>query len=344
MTLSRSGLRPPPPRGGDTGGPAKPDPRWPLGGTISFIEDLGDGIFCIDTGFHRPRFDAAYLMVERGRAAFIDTGTNHAVPRLLAALDAAGLAADAVDYVIPTHVHLDHAGGAGLLMRSLPAARLVVHPRGARHMIDPRALYQGALAVYGQAEMDRSYGELVGVPAERVVTTADGMTLEIAGRPLQFIDTPGHARHHHCVWDERSRGWFTGDTFGLSYREFDTARGAWIMPTSTPVQFEPDALRASIERLLARDPACIHLTHYGRVRDAARLGALLLEQLDAMVAIATSLRDAPQRHEALKQALGALYAERLRAHGCTLPDTRLRELLALDVELNAQGIEVWLDR
>ncbi|HEY2976689.1 MAG TPA: MBL fold metallo-hydrolase [Burkholderiaceae bacterium] len=312
--------------------------------SVDFVEDLGHGVYAIDTGFHRPRFDAAYLIVEGGRAAFVDTGTNHAVPRLLAALTAQGLAPTDVDYVIPTHVHLDHAGGAGLLMQSLPRARLVVHPRGARHMIDPAALYQGALAVYGQAEMDRSYGKLVGIDAARVMTTADGMTLELAGRPLQFIDTPGHARHHHCVWDEPSRGWFTGDTFGLSYREFDTALGPWVMPTSTPVQFEPDALRVSIERLLARQPACIYLTHYGRVADVQRLGRLLLEQLDAMVDIALGLRSAPHRHTALTKALAELYAQRLHLHGCTLPETRLQELLALDVELNAQGIAVWLDR
>jgi glyoxylase-like metal-dependent hydrolase (beta-lactamase superfamily II) len=310
-----------------------------------FLEELGGGLHAIDTGFHRPRFDAAYLMVENGRAAFIDTGTNHAVPRLLAALSALGLTRDAVDYVIPTHVHLDHAGGAGLLMQSLPRATLVVHPRGARHMIDPAALYQGALAVYGQAEMDRSYGALIAVPAERVTSTADGMTLDLAGRRLEFIDTPGHARHHHCVWDERTRGWFTGDTFGLSYREFDTPEhGPWIMPTSTPVQFEPQALRGSIERMLARRPDCIYLTHYGRVREVARLGRLLLEQLDDMVSIAQQLRDAPQRHVALKQALNALYARRLREHGCVMEDHALHHLLALDVELNALGIGVWLDR
>ena len=187
----------------------------------AFVEPLDQGLYAIDTGFHRDRFDAAYLMVQDGRAAFIDTGTNFSVPRLLAALDAVGLPRDAVDWVIPTHVHLDHAGGVGLLMSELPRARALVHPRGARHMVDPTALYQGALAVYGQQEMDRAYGHLVPVPAERVVSSAEGMTVELAGRPLTLIDTPGHARHHHCIWDESTRGWFTGDTFGLSYREFD---------------------------------------------------------------------------------------------------------------------------
>ena len=172
----------------------------------AFVDALPHGIHVVDTGFHRPRFDAAYLIVERGRAAFVDTGTNHAVPRLLAALAHVGLEPAAVDWLIVTHVHLDHAGGAGLLLRSLPNAKLVVHPRGARHLIDPAFLVAGATAVYGAAEMARSYGTIVGIDAERVLATADGMTLELAGRPLEFIDTPGHARHHHCIWDAASRG------------------------------------------------------------------------------------------------------------------------------------------
>jgi len=311
----------------------------------SFVEDLGHGIHAIDTGFQRPRFDAAYLLVHDGRAAFIDTGTNHAVPRLLAALDALGLSRDAVDHVIPTHVHLDHAGGAGALMRELPRATLVVHPRGERHLVDPSALYQGALAVYGQDEMDRSYGTLVGVDAQRVRTTHDGMVLELGGRPLRFADTPGHARHHHCIWDAASRGWFTGDTFGLSYREFDNEHGeAYVLPTSTPVQFDPAALRESVARLLSFEPRCMYLTHYGRVGDVKRLAAMLLDQLDAMVEIALRLRDAPDRHAALCTALRVLYTERVKRHGALLTDARIHELLALDVELNAQGIGVWLDR
>jgi glyoxylase-like metal-dependent hydrolase (beta-lactamase superfamily II) len=313
--------------------------------TDAYVEALGNGLYAIDTGFHRPRFDAAYLVVEGRRAAFIDTGTNHAVPRLLAALDAVGLVPEDVEYVIPTHVHLDHAGGAGLLMQSLPRATMLVHPRGARHMIDPLALYMGAQAVYGTEEMQRSYGKLQPVDADRARSTTDGEVVELAGRPLLFIDTPGHARHHHCVWDESSRGWFTGDTFGLSYREHDTDRGAWILPTSTPVQFEPEALKQSITRMLQRDPACMYLTHYGRVHDVPRLAGLLFEQIDAMVEAASALRDvpAPDRHDALKQALTAIYRSQLARHGVADPVAAVA-LLALDIELNAQGLAVWLDR
>lgn len=308
------------------------------------VTACGDGVHAIDTGFHRDAFDAAWLLIQDGRAAFIDTGTRLAVPRLLGALAGLGLGVDAVDWVIPTHVHLDHAGGAGELMRHLPRARMLVHPRGLRHMVDPTALWQGATAVYGEAEMARSYGSVTPVPADRVLPSADGMTVELAGRPLRLIDTPGHARHHHCIWDEATRGWFTGDTFGLSYREFDSPRGAWIMPTSTPVQFEPEALRTSVERLLAVGPQCIYLTHYGRVDGVPRLGTLLLSLLDEMVALGERERHAALRHQALVQGQAEIFGRSLATHGCGLAPAEITRLLAMDLELNAQGMAIWLDR
>jgi len=309
-----------------------------------YIEDLGSGIHAIDTGFQRPQFDAAYLVVHNGRAAFVDTGTNHAVPRLLAALDALGLPRDAVDFVIPTHVHLDHAGGAGLLMRELPRATMVTHPRGAPHMIDPAALAAGALAVYGAAEMERSYGTLVPVDEARVRISHDGMDLMLGGnRVLHFIDTPGHARHHHCVWDAATRGWFTGDTFGSSYREFDTAQGAWMFPTTVPSQFDPAALRASVQRLLTYRPKCMYVTHFSRLDDVPRLAVRVLAVLEAMLTIGQRHAGAPGRHEMLVREFSALYGASLREHGVEPTPDKLA-LLAMDIELNAQGMAGWLDR
>ncbi len=310
-----------------------------------FVEALPHGVFAIDTGFERDRFDASYLILHGGRAAFVDTGTHFAVPRLLATLDALGVPHSAVDFIIPTHVHLDHAGGVGTLAAALPAAEVVVHPRGARHMVDPQALWEGALAVYGAAEMERSYGTLTPVPAERVRSSADGMALSLAGRELRFADTPGHAKHHHCIWDTVSRGWFTGDTFGLSYREFDTERGPWILPTSTPVQFEPERLRESVLRLQAQQPDCMYLTHFGRVEGVARLADMQLALLDRMVALGRAAGPAgPTRHEELKKGLLAIYVESVAAHGCTYTEAQVSRLLAIDIELNAQGMAVWLDR
>lgn len=308
------------------------------------MSDFGHGISAIDTGFFRPQFDASHLIVENGRAAFVDTGTNYSVPRLLDELHARQLGVEAVDYVILTHVHLDHAGGAGLLMRALPNARAVIHARGVRHMVDPSALIAGATAVYGAEEIRRSYGELVPIPAGRIDTASDGHVVDLAGRRLLCLDTPGHAHHHICIHDERSQAFFTGDTFGLSYREFDTDKGAFILPTSTPVQFEPEALHASIDRMLGFKPRQMFLTHYSRVTDVERLAADLHVQIDAMVAIARAHADAADRHARIMDDLASLFISRARGHGCRLDDARVRELLAMDIELNAQGLAVWLDR
>jgi glyoxylase-like metal-dependent hydrolase (beta-lactamase superfamily II) len=300
----------------------------------------------IDTGFHRPRFDAAYLLVDQGRAAFIDCGLNSSVPRLLSALAEAGLAADAVDWLILTHVHLDHAGGAGELIAHLPNARLLVHPRGARHMIDPTALVAGATAVYGADEVARTYGALRPVDASRVTEAPDGFELKVGNLPLRCLDAPGHARHHIVIHHLQERAFFTGDTFGLSYRELDGPRGPFILPTTTPVQFEPDALKHSIQRMLDSAPERMYLTHFGPVEGVPRLARALFEQIDAMVAIGhrhAAMR-ASERHGALVADLGALYADRAAEQDVPCSSAEVQEVLRMDIELNAQGLGVWLDR
>ena len=306
--------------------------------------DYDHAITAIDTGFFRPRFDASHLIVENGHAAFVDVGTNHSVPHLLAALREKNIPVSAVDYVILTHVHLDHAGGAGELIRQLPNASLVVHPRGARHMIDPSQLIAGATAVYGAEEIQRSYGDLVPVDATRVDIADDGYVVDLAGRELLCLDTPGHARHHISIVDARSRGIFSGDTFGLSYREFDTENGAFILPTTTPVQFDPDALHASIQRMLGFAPQQMFLTHYSRVGDVEKLARDLHVRIDAMVAIARTHAADADRHACIAADLSAYFTTQAREHGCTMHATRINELLAMDLELNTQGLEVWLDR
>lgn len=306
--------------------------------------DHGHGIHSLDSGFLRPRLDAIHLIVENGRAAFVDTGTNHSVPRMLAALDQLGLACDQVDYVLCTHVHLDHAGGAGLLMQSLPNARLVAHPRGAPHLIDPAKLVAGAVAVYGEARVRHDYGALVPVPRERLIEAPDGFEISLNGRVLRFLDTPGHARHHYCVFDAQAAAVFTGDTFGLSYRELDRDGRSFIFPTTTPVQFDPLALHASIDRLLALSPRVAYLTHYSEVHELPRLGADLHRLVDAHAALGVSVAghpNSPERHTVLKAGVHAMArAEALRAGG---DPAFWCEVLVNDIDLNAAGIGAWLD-
>ena len=309
-----------------------------------FVQRLAHDISVVDTGFVRELFDASHLLVANGRGAFVDTGTNNSVPRLLASLDLHGLAPEDVDYVILTHVHLDHAGGAGLLMQHLPNAKLVVQSRGARHMIDPTKLMEGVRAVYGDEITARDYGELVPVPADRVITPADETVIDLGGRALRCIEAPGHALHHICIWDEASKGWFTGDTFGLCYPALATSRGAHVIPATAPVQFDPQALHASVRRMLEAQPALIYMTHYGAVPEPARIASQLLKQIDAMVVAAKALANESDRHVKLKAAFRRIYIDELRSGGSVLSDEQLDPLLATDVELNAQGLGVWLDK
>ena len=314
--------------------------------SFRYADDLGDGVYAVDTGFIRSQFDACYIVTQRApsseRIAIIDTGTNYSVPRILASLSDLECKPEEVDYILLTHVHLDHAGGAGSLMQACPNAKLVVHPRGSRHMIDPTLLRAGAVAVYGEDVVQRDYGQLVPIEAHRVIEASDGLMINLAGRILTCIDTPGHAKHHITIWDQLSHGAFTGDTFGLSYREFDTDKGHFIIPTTTPIQFDPKALRISLKRIMALKPECLYPTHFSKVTGVARLYQKMTEMLNKVESLGKSVAQANNRHELLKNGLLNLYIQELRDHGCELTDTKIEQLLSTDIELNAQGMGVWL--
>jgi len=313
--------------------------------TAPYFQELGNRITCVDTGLYRQRLAACYLVEAGGHAAFIDTGTAHSVPRLLELLHRRGLETDDVAYVIPTHVHLDHAGGAGELMRQCPQAQLVIHPKGAPHMLDPSKLIAGATAVYGEPAFAKHFGTLTPVPEQRVQVAEDGHQLDLGGRRLTIVDTPGHANHHFCLFDEESSNLFTGDTFGISYREFDGETGPFIFAPTTPVAFDPTAWPVSIDKLLTFRPEGLCLTHYGRLPFTSELAQQLRASILQMAAIATE-EQSPR--EGRKQRIAARVMDellaQLRARNCDLPQTRCRRLLAGDVELNAQGLEVWLVR
>jgi len=307
------------------------------------VTEYDGGIVAIDAGFVREHMVACYLVEAASEVAFIEVGTNSSTPRLLKVLKARGWQPQDVRYVIVTHVHLDHAGGAGSLMQLLPNATFLVHPYGARHMVDPSRLEAGARAVYGDELFDRMYGKLIPVPEERVQVMEDGAVAGLGQRQFRFMDTPGHARHHFCVHDSHSNGWFSGDTFGLSYRAFDTQNGAFVFPTTTPIQFDPVALKESVRKLMANHPQFMYLTHYGRVEDLQRLATALTDGVDQLAAIGELYQDDDQRTQKIKTAIGDWLMAGLRAHGVSLPDETCIRLLETDVVLNAQGIEFWLD-
>lgn len=308
------------------------------------LSSYAHGIHAVDSGYIRPQLAAVHLIVERGRVAVVDTASNACVPRVLEALQTLGLSPASVDYVFLTHVHLDHAGGAGAMMRAFPDARLIVHPRGARHMADPTKLFAAVQEVYGAEEAHRLYGDPLPITVERIREAGDGFSFDLAGRALICLDTPGHARHHLCLLDSRSGCLFTGDIFGMSFRELDVDGRPSIIPTSSPTQFEPDVMHASVDRILAHRPPAVYLTHFAEVRDVARLGGELHRLIDAHVAIAERERDSgPERGARILDGLWALMEAEAARQGWRLPAAQWREVLRMDIEINAQGLDYWLD-
>jgi glyoxylase-like metal-dependent hydrolase (beta-lactamase superfamily II) len=312
--------------------------------SLAGVFDYGNGISTVDSVYDRREQTAIHLLVEEGRAAIIDTGTAHAAPYVHAALEAKGIAPAQVDYVILTHVHLDHAGGAGQLMAKFPNARLTVHPRGARHMIDPSRLLSATVAIYGAEQTRRLYGEILPVPAARVIETPEGATLRLAGRELLFLDAPGHARHHVVVRDSKTAGIFAGDTFGLSYRELDQDGRQFSFPTTSPSQFDPVQLHRSIDRMLSLAPAAIYVAHFGRLTNLTVLAGDLHRLIDAHAELGERHRRAgAERKHLLTEGVRAIVLAERERQGWRLPSEKVLEVFALDIELNAQGIESWLD-
>lgn len=303
-----------------------------------------DGITAVDVEYVRHGLAASHIIEQNGRAAFVDVGTNYSAPYLLAALDELGIRRDAVDYICLTHVHLDHAGGAGCLLQSLPKARVVIHPRGVAHMVDPTKLIAASKVVYGEEPFQRLYGDLVPIPGDRVISVEDGQRLSLAGRELEFIHTPGHALHHYVIVDVAHANLFTGDTFGISYREFDTVNGAFIIPTTTPTQFDPEQFIASVDRMLSYSPKAAYLTHFSRVTDLLRLGESLKMQIREHAKFGQRHADAPNALAAIRADIRSRWLDLLRRHECPLSDAQIDEILEMDAELNAQGLVAWIQR
>lgn len=307
--------------------------------------DYNNGIYAVDSDYVRPILDAIHLIEDAGEVAIVDCANNDSWPQVEAALAKIGCQPADVRWLILTHVHLDHAGGAGMYMSKLPNAKLVVHERGARHMIDPSKLYAGVEVVYGKDTAKRLYGDLLPIAEERVQIAQHGDMLALGQRTLEVLDTPGHARHHISIVDHTAKGIFSGDTFGLSYRELDVDGQAFIFPTTTPVNFEPDAMHASIELMRSFKPSGIYLTHYSQVTEVDKLADDLHRHIDALVAITNA---APGEGDARKQAIESAMADYLfkevHDHGCTLTEAALRSIFATDLDLNAQGLNYWREQ
>lgn len=305
---------------------------------MAVFSQLAQDIVCVDALYVQPQVASIYLVRGAQEVAIIETGTSHSVDNLLATLAQLNIDKSQVKYVIPTHVHLDHAGGAGEMMKQFSQASLIVHPRGARHMINPEKLIAGSIEVYGEEKFRQLYGDISPIDETRILIADDLDIFPLGARELLFIDTPGHARHHFCIYDQQSEGIFSGDTFGISYAAMkQLARG--LLPTTPPVQFDPEALPRSIDRLMQYKPKRLYLTHYGEYPDPSRQLASFKRWIDDYVRLCRQFNPLEPGSEApLQQALAELIMQELK--DCSEPG-QLARVLKTDIRLNAQGLAHW---
>ena len=225
-------------------------------------------------------------------------------------------------------------------MRQCQNASLIVHPRGARHMIDPSKLIAGAMAVYGEEKFKEYYGEIIPVDANRVIEAEDNFILDFDGRELRFIDTPGHARHHFCIWDKLTKSMFTGDTFGISYRDLDYQDKVYIFPSTSPVQFDPEALIKSINRIMEFEPERVCLTHFSAIKPTQKILNQLINSIHFVSDLAIKYADKNDAETIIYRKMMDYFLKGLSEIGVS--DTNFaEERLSLDVKINTQGLLYW---
>ena len=304
------------------------------------VSNIADGISVIDSGYFSKDFAAIYILRQGNEVAIIETGNKYSATNIQKALKMDGLSFSDVAYIIPTHVHLDHAGGAGELMNQCENAQLIVHPRGARHMIDPSKLIAGAMAVYGETNFKKLYGEITPIESSRVIEADDNFVINFNGRELKFIDTPGHARHHFCIWDEITGSMFTGDTFGVSYREFDKGNEVYIFPSTSPVQFDPEALIKSIEKLITYRPKRVCLTHFSAIDPTNKVVDQLIDGIHFVSSLAKEYASHKEAEEIIEDEMMSYFLKGIKKIGND--DLEFcRDRLKLDVKINTQGLIYW---
>lgn len=302
--------------------------------------DIGGNIFQLDLMYDGiPEVSSAYIIKDK-QNAIIETGASHSIPQILKALDLLEISREDVDWIIVTHIHLDHSGGAGHLLHYLPNAKIIVHPRGARHLIDPTKLIASAKEVYKDS-FERIYHPILPVPEEKVVIVTDGMRLGLNSREFLFIDSPGHAKHHLTVYDSKTKGIFCGDAVGMALAPLARMGIEYFVPFTTPTQFNPNVMMGTLSRLANFQPDRLYFTHFGYNDHAQAVIERMKEIIPKYTEIARSAYEQEPTQQAILDALRQYHYGELRGLG--VPESHsIFEILETEWELNAQGLFLYL--
>ena len=308
--------------------------------TATKITGLGHEVFQIDTRMAGYEGITAGYLIRGERPCLVETGTAPSAPVVRDALARLGIGPGDLATVVVTHIHLDHAGGAGDIAGMFPTARVVVHQRGARHLADPSRLVAGARQVYGEA-LDRLFGVLEPVPADRIVALDDTGTIDLGGgRRLDSHYSPGHAKHHVGLLDSGSGDLYTGDAAGVYIPET-----ADVRPATPPPDFDLETALGSLRKFAALEPTRLLFSHYGPVSEVAETLDRSAEELQVWVeqtrqAHAAGL-DLDHAVAMLRDRINARYAA-LRPGGDPGLVTRFERISS--TALNVTGIMHWLDQ
>ncbi|MFP3389550.1 MBL fold metallo-hydrolase [Brevibacillus sp. SIMBA_040] len=304
---------------------------------------LGQRIHLID-GFDLglPGRTGTYVIAEE-ELTLIETGPSPSVPYIREGLAKLGYSLDQVKYIIVTHIHLDHAGGAGLFLQECPNAKIVVHPKGARHLVDPSRLMEGARVVYRE-QFESLFDPIVPVPENRLIVKADGETLSIGpGCTLEFLDSPGHANHHFSIYDPVSNGMFTGDTAGVHYPQLKENGLHLVLPSTSPNQFDPDKMLHSIARYRERGLDRIYFGHFGMTDQVEDVYQQVTKWLPVFVAEGEAVLAAGLGYEELASRLLNRVADDLQTAGISAHH-EVFGILKLDLEVCSMGIIDYLQK
>jgi glyoxylase-like metal-dependent hydrolase (beta-lactamase superfamily II) len=302
---------------------------------MKYYQELGFDITCIDTRHMRDDFVACYLIKSGDDFAFVDSGVQLSAPHLLQVLKNKGIANSQVKYIFVTHAHLDHAGGAGELLKHLPNAKVVAQKSCAKHLINPENLKNGVIKVYGELFFKQYLGDIIPVPEEKIII-ANNQTIDFNGRSLQLITTFGHAYHHYVVFDKLSNGVFSGDTLGVSYKELNDD-GILIFPPTTPTGFDPENWLKSIDLITNLGTNKAYLTHYCQIDWDIEIASQLKQRIVDFCDIATKYKDSASRVKDIQQGLFEYLQTQTNA-----PEKIKKTVLKADIVLCAKGLDYWL--